>query len=294
MASLKEIRLRIGSVETTRQITSVMKMTSAAKFQKVNLATAHFQRYSQHLTSMAAALLSQLEQPPRLSAIPDTQKGRRVVICIASQQGMCGAYNSNVCKETLQHIRTHCADALHSGNLEIFFVGQKTVAWFRDLPVIENHSLIKLLQGFPSKKSNRETLQPFIGAFLNGKILSVDVAYSVSAGSQAQPKVLRLLPFRPTLPPDSPPLHHGTLFEPDLATVTEKLLFDALHAKWHEMVMSAFKAEHETRMQAMGQATENADRLLEELHLDYNQIRQSNITNEILEIVNGAEAMNKR
>lgn len=293
MASLKEIRLRIGSVETTRQITSVMKMTSAAKFQKVNLAVTHFQLYSRELSILAASILARLEQPPLLSRLPETEKGRRVVICIASQQGMCGAYNANIGRETLRHIRTRLADTLKNGNLEICFVGQKTLTWFKDLPIMENHSLLKLLQGFPSKKMSQEALQPFITEYLQGKLLSLDVVYSDSSGSQAQPEVFRLLPFRPSLPQGTPPLHFGSLFEPDLTTVTDKVVFEALHAKWQEMVMSAFKAEHEARMLAMGQATENADKLLEELHLDYNQIRQSNITNEILEIVNGAEAMNR-
>lgn len=285
--------MRIGSVETTRQITSVMKMTSAAKFQKVNQAVTHFQLYSRELSILAASILARLEQPPLLSRLPETEKGRRVVICIASQQGMCGAYNANIGREAVRHIRTRLADTLKNGNLEICFVGQKTLTWFKDLPIMENHSLLKLLQGFPSKKMNQEALQPFITEYLQGKLLSLDVVYSDSSGSQAQPEVFRLLPFRPSLPQGTPPLHFGSLFEPDLKTVTDKVVFEALHSKWHEMVMSAFKAEHEARMLAMGQATENADKLLEELHLDYNQIRQSNITNEILEIVNGAEAMNR-
>ena len=294
MASLKEIRLRIGSVETTRQITSVMKMTSAAKFQKVNLATTHYQTYANRLEWLAARVVVQQEQPPLLAREREGNNGRRVVVCIASQQGMCGAYNANICKETLRHIRKHCADALKNKKLELYYIGQKAVSYFSDLAVPGNLTYLKLLQGFPSKKTNREILDRWITAFLEGKILSLDVAYSKSGGSQAIPEVVRLLPFRPAQQPDSPKRHFGAIYEPDLETVTEKTLLAALHAKWHAMVSSSFKAEHEARMMAMGQATDNADRLLEELHLEYNQIRQSNITNEILEIVNGAEAMNKR
>lgn len=284
MANLKEIRNRIASVSSTMQITSAMKMVSAAKLKKAQDAITAMRPYSQKLTELMQNL-SASSQDSNLGAYAENRTVKKaLIVAITSNRGLCGAFNSNVIKQARslkadwQGIETEIyaigkrgADNLKKGNT---LAGRQT-AVFDDLN-FENAAAIA-----------HELMQ----LFADGKYDKVVLVYN--SFKNAANQIVQTEQFLPILPLGKDNQSQADyIFEPQKEEILTALIPKSLKTQLYKALRDSFASEHGARMTAMHKATDNAKELKGELTITYNKARQAAITNEILEIVSGAEALN--
>tara|TARA_A100000164_G_scaffold95463_1_gene82873 strand:+ start:3035 stop:3886 length:852 start_codon:yes stop_codon:yes gene_type:complete len=282
MANLKEIRNRISSVSSTMQITSAMKMVSAAKLKKAQDAITAMRPYSDKLTQMLIDLSSSAEieneflQPGNGNSL--------LVVCITSNRGLCGAFNSNVIKECLEIAKT--------SSLEVSFycIGKKgadilskthnviqTNNEIFDNLTFENISKIAemLMSKYSDKEFNKITI--VYNKFKNAATQIVTNEQYLPIENSHSEENNELIDY---------------IFEPSQTEIISELIPKSLKTQLYKSVRDSYASEHGARMTAMHKATDNATELRDQLKLTYNKARQAAITNEILEIVGGAEALN--
>lgn len=292
MANLKEIRNRIASVQSTRQITSAMKMVSAAKLRKAQDAILQLRPYAQKLHE----LLQNLSQGISAEESPYVEvrdKKNILLVPISSNKGLCGGFNSQVIKATLGEVE-HYSGA----NVKVAPIGKKADDFFKKqatlyapLPLPENADLAK-----PSDIFDKLTFQhsevlaeALMQAFVSRQFDSVVLIYNQFKNAATQ--VLCVEEFLPLVPSSSKSNSIEYIFEPSKEEIVIDLIPRALRLKVYKALRDSFAAEHGARMTAMHKATDNASELIKTLRLHYNKARQAAITGEILEIVAGAEAL---
>lgn len=294
MANLKEIRIRITSVKSTQQITSAMKMVSAAKFRKAQMAILNLRPYANKLHQIFSDLSLSLEHTPDniYSEVRDVKKVLMVVV--TSNKGLCGAFNSNILKITNKTIEEQYKKELEEGNLYFITIGRKATEYFKkkkynvvdsfdsvfDKLVFENVSPVAehIMKLYADKSYDKVVL--IYNQFKNAamQIQTVDQFLPViSANKNVTSKEKNKIP--------------DYIFEPDKETILQELIPKNLKTHFYRALLDSYAAEHGARMTAMHMATDNAGVLIKELQLNYNKARQATITNEILEIVSGAEAL---
>ncbi len=283
MANLKEIRNRISSVSSTMQITSAMKMVSAAKLKKAQDAITFMRPYSDKLTQMLVNLSSSVDFE-NVYLSPRKVKNK-LVVCITSNRGLCGAFNSNVIKK--------CTEIANSSdeNVSFFCIGKKggdilskthnviqsNNAVFDDL-IFENISTIA---------------DKVMSMFLNKEYDSVQIVYNKFKNAATQIVTQeQYLPIENNKSKDDEKDSSDYIFEPTQIEIISELIPKSLKTQLYKSVRDSYASEHGARMTAMHKATDNATELRDQLKLTYNKARQAAITNEILEIVGGAEALN--
>ena len=282
MANLKEIRNRISSVSSTMQITSAMKMVSAAKLKKAQDAITAMRPYSDKLTQMLIDLSSSAEIE---NEFLKTRNGNSLlVVCITSNRGLCGAFNSNVIKECLEIAKT--------SSLEVSFycIGKKgadilskthnviqTNNEIFDNLTFENISKIAemLMSKYSDKEFNKITI--VYNKFKNAATQIVTNEQYLPIENSHSEENNELIDY---------------IFEPSQTEIISELIPKSLKTQLYKSVRDSYASEHGARMTAMHKATDNATELRDQLKLTYNKARQAAITNEILEIVGGAEALN--
>ena len=283
MANLKEIRNRISSVSSTMQITSAMKMVSAAKLKKAQDAITAMRPYSDKLTQMLVNLSSSVDFE-NVYLSPRKVKNK-LIVCITSNRGLCGAFNSNVIKK--------CTEIANSSdeNVSFFCIGKKggdilskthnviqsNNAVFDDL-IFENISTIA---------------DKVMSMFLNKEYDSVQIVYNKFKNAATQIVTQeQYLPIENNKSKDDEKDSSDYIFEPTQIEIISELIPKSLKTQLYKSVRDSYASEHGARMTAMHKATDNATELRDQLKLTYNKARQAAITNEILEIVGGAEALN--
>jgi len=283
MANLKEIRNRISSVSSTMQITSAMKMVSAAKLKKAQDAITAMRPYSDKLTQMLVDLSSSVDfeniylKPRKVE--------NKLIICITSNRGLCGAFNSNVIKK--------CSEIAESSKVNVSFlcIGKKGGDILsKKYNVIESNNEIFDDLTFENISVIAESL---MGKFLNREFDSIQVVYNKfkNAATQIVTKE-QYLPIENNDLEDSQKESMDYIFEPSQVEIISELIPKSLKTQLYKSVRDSYASEHGARMTAMHKATDNATELRDQLKLTYNKARQAAITNEILEIVGGAEALN--
>ncbi len=292
MANLKAIRVRISSVKGTRQITSAMKMVSAAKLRKAQDKIVRLRPYVNKLQEILAGLsqsLADAEVENVYGRVSDPEK--ILIVVITSNRGLCGAFNANVIKETRRIITEKYPDQFQKGNIRILTIGKKGYDYFRKQSVKllpDQNSLLNDL----SFENVSGVADSIMTSFVAGEFDRIELVYN-----QFKNAAVQNLTEEQFLPVTSGPKGKATaesvdyIYEPDQETIVKDLIPKSLRIQFYKAVLDSFVAEHGARMTSMHKATDNATTMIRELTLQYNKARQAAITNQILEVVSGAEAL---
>jgi F-type H+-transporting ATPase subunit gamma len=281
--SQREIRRRIGSVGNIKQITRAMQFVAASKLKRAQDATLASRSYSDKLDEVlgdVAAVLDAEEHP----LLAEERDGPRLIVLFTTDRGLAGSLNTNTIRFAAKEI------AGSTGDLSVVTVGRKGTAAMRRAHV----PIAASFEGFGDKPTFSDVLpmaRLISDDFLAGTYSKVHLLYPAFISTLAQtPEMKRLLPVKPN--PDSADGIPGRqfIFEPDPAHVLDQLMPRYVATRLFQAVLEVTASEHSSRMVAMRNATENAQDLIDDLTLTYNQVRQSNITREMIEIATGASS----
>jgi F-type H+-transporting ATPase subunit gamma len=285
MANLKEIRNRITSVSSTMQITSAMKMVSAAKLKKAQDAITAMRPYANKLTELLQSLSATLDSDSGSVFSEQREVKKVLLVVITSNRGLCGAFNSNIIKAANHLINNDYRNA----EVQIVAIGKKANDAFKKSgKLLANKSDI-----FDDLTFNNaaDIAQSLMDLFTNHKADKIDLVYNQFKNAATQ--IVMTEQFLPIVPPQADAnVNLDYIFEPSKLEIVEALIPKSLKTQIYKAIRDSFAAEHGARMTAMHKATDNATELRDQLKLTYNKARQAAITNEILEIVGGAEALN--
>jgi F-type H+-transporting ATPase subunit gamma len=292
MANLKAIRIRITSFKSTRQITSAMKMVSAAKLRKAQDKIVRLRPYANklhHLLVDLAQSLSDSEVENIYGRISPPEKV--LIVVITSNRGLCGAFNTNVINEARKIISEKYYDQLVRGNLKLLTIGKKGFDYFKKQKISmlpEQNSLFNDLT-FDNVTIVAEQIMK---SFTASEFDRVELIYNQFKNAAVQNLTNEVfLPVETTPQGNALSAPADYIYEPDKEDIIRDLIPKSLKIQFYKAVLDSFVAEHGARMTAMHKATDNATALIREMTLQYNKARQAAITNQILEVVSGAEAL---
>jgi F-type H+-transporting ATPase subunit gamma len=283
MANLKEIRNRISSVSSTMQITSAMKMVSAAKLKKAQDAITAMRPYSNKLTEILQGLSSSIDSDNKYAQKRSVKKV--LIVSITSNRGLCGGFNSNIFKKS-----TELASSVYNdSDVSFVAIGKKGNDFLqKSFNVESNHIDIFDNLNMESVSLIAESLME---KFVNEDFDKIDIIYNKFKNAATQVVVNeQFLPISDI--EEDANNNSDYIFEPSKSEIIEELIPKSLKNQLFKAIRDSWASEHGARMTAMHKATDNATELRDQLKLAYNQARQAAITNEILEIVGGAEALN--
>lgn len=293
MANLKEVKNRIGSIQSTQQITSAMKMVAAAKLRKAQDKITNLRPYSEKLTGILQNVSAGLDDTGDNQYGTERELNNVLLVVISSDRGLCGSFNSNVFKNALALIKKKYSNVQSNGGLYILPVGKRSLEYFkkRKYQVIEDYSTLFGDLNFDAAKIAAEHA---MNGFVDGQYDQIELIYNEFKNVATQ--ILKTEQFLPIAQSEgsketATDSSVDYLFEPNQATVVNEIIPKSLKIQFYKALLESNASEHGARMTAMGQATDNAGELLKELKLTYNRSRQAAITTEILEIVGGAEAL---
>ena len=289
MANLKEIKNRITSVSSTMQITSAMKMVSAAKLKRAQDAITQLKPYSIKLQEILGNLTASLDlSENEYSQVRDEKN--ILILAVSSNRGLCGGFNNNIIKRTNELINVTYPNA----SVNILCFGKKITDAFRRSSLRVDNASVGVLDIFSELSyTNAAHIADSVSKlFLAKKYDKVVIVYNSFINASAQEvKVEQFLPLLPTESISSST--NDYLFEPSKSDIVSELIPKSLKTLFFKSLLDSNASEHGARMTAMHKATDNAKELKKSLTLTYNKARQAAITNEILEIVGGAEALKK-
>ena len=283
MANLKEIRNRITSVSSTMQITSAMKMVSAAKLKKAQDAITAMRPYAEKLTELLQNLSATLEGEVGGAFTTQREVKKVLIVAVTSNRGLCGAFNTNVIKQAKAVAETYAGK-----QVDIFAIGKKGNDVLRKtINVIEvNNTIFDQL----TFENASDIAQQLMDKFVAGDYDKIEIVYNEFKNAATQ--IVRTQQFLPLAPiVGIEVVASDYIFEPSKEEIVLTLIPKSLKTQLYKSIRDSFAAEHGARMTAMHKATDNATELRDQLKLTYNKARQAAITNEILEIVGGAEAL---
>lgn len=291
MPNLKEVRLRIASVNNTRQITSAMKMVSAAKLRKAQDAITRMRPYAQKLQEILQGLSSGLDTSENVYGRQGEDKNI-LIVAISSNRGLCGAFNSQVIKRVNKLISSD----YKGRNVTVLTFGKKAEDAFRKTEYFIKGSLLPRHTSEIFDNLDYEhaatAAKKVMDAFADRQFDKVILVYNTFKNAATQVIVEeQFLPVVPVSTEEGSSRDTDYIFEPNKAEIVDDLIPKSLKTQFYKALLDSFAAEHGARMTAMHKATDNASELLKELRLTYNKARQAAITKEILEIVGGAEAL---
>ncbi len=281
MASLQDIRRRIKSVKSIQQITNAMNMVATSRLRKAKEAAVANKPYADKMAQVVADIAANAGDfsHPLLEVHPE---GKQLYLVIASDKGLAGAYAGNVFKTAVGHIED-------KANTQIVVVGRKAEAFFRN----REYDIVQAYTGIserPTYEDAKEIAVDLISRFVSGEVKEINMIYTrfVSAIS-CVPETVKLLPFGDLAGEGGS--HTEYIYEPDAQSVLGFMLPQYLITTIYAALLQAAASELSSRMNAMSNATDNAQELIAKLDLHYNKVRQAGITSEITEIVGGAEAL---
>ena len=298
MANLKEVRTRINSVNSTMQITSAMKMVSASKLRKSQTAITALRPYASKLHEIMSRLSSSLQASAEgvYAKIhkENLEDEKILLIPVASNKGLCGVFNVNVLRETLNVLKNDYKVQYEKGNVDILCISKKIeeTLRFRKYRVLGNEN--ELLD-----KLSYENALPFaeklMADFAEEKYDRIIFIYNQfkNTGTQilVKEQFLPIVSAEPVREDEKPVDEIEYIFQPSKEEILNSLIPNSLKLQLYKILLDSFTSEHGARMVSMTKATDNAAELLKELNLSYNKARQGAITNEIIEIVGGANAL---
>lgn len=298
MANLKEVRTRINSVNSTMQITSAMKMVSASKLRKSQTAIMALRPYASKLQEimqrLSSSLLTSTEGVYATIHNQNQEDDKILLIPVASNKGLCGVFNVNVLRETLHVLKEDFKVQYEKGNVDILCISKKIEETLRfkkyHVAANENNLLDNL-----SYENTIAFAERLMNDFVSEKYDRIVFIYNQfkSAGTQILVKE-QFLPIVSTNQVNetiNPAEETEYIFQPSKEEILNTLIPNSLKLQVYKILLDSFTSEHGARMVSMTKATDNASELLKELNLSYNKARQGAITNEIIEIVGGANAL---
>lgn len=284
MANLKELRSRISSVGSTMQITSAMKMVSAAKLKRAQDAITQLRPYAQKLEEILVNVSATLDASEGVYSRQTDDVQKVLLVAISSNRGLCGAFNANVVKRVMAY------QSESNAQIDTFFMGKKAgeilIKRGAGEPIGDRNSIYDDL----SFTNASEVAEMLMQKFVDGEYDRIELVYNqfVNAATQ-RVQCEQFLPIREV---EGETQGGGDyIYEPDKEEILEDLIPKSLKTQLFKALLDSNASEHGARMTAMHKATDNADELRRALSLEYNKARQAAITNEILEIVGGANAL---
>ena len=290
MGNLKEIRTRISSIESTEKITSAMKLVSAAKFRRSQQAIIALRPYSNKLSEIMRNISDAADTVEDMPLSAQRPAEKVVLIVITSNKGLCGSFNSSIIKEAQRLMKEKYEKQLQAENVQFIFIGKKGKEQLgKTYPTLLSNEQLLDKPEFSEIASIAEDL---IDKYAKKEIDRVEVIYNqfVNASTQ-RVTVEQFLPIAAPTSTDDKKLKNDYIFEPSKEELFKTLTPRILKLQLYKMLIDSIASEHGARMTSMSKATENANEMLRELRLKYNNARQSTITNELIEIVSGAEAL---
>jgi F-type H+-transporting ATPase subunit gamma len=293
MANLKEIRNRIASVSSTKQITSAMKMVSAAKLRRAQEAIQQLRPYAEQLQIILSYLSDAIRDEEDDPFGVHREVERVLVVMITSNRGLCGGFNSNVIKSTVNMVREEYGSLLRQNSVDFYAVGKRGAKYLRknDFNVVGDSSDLFDDLNFENVMPVAESIMT---DYIDRKYDRILLVYNQFKNAAVQ--LLTLEQFLPVVPPEQDEetaYVTDYIFEPSKEFIIKELIPKSLKIQFYKSILDSNAAEHGARMTAMHKATDNAEEIIRDLRLTYNKARQATITNEILEIVSGAEALKK-
>ena len=292
MAGLKEVRIRIASVNTTKQVTSAMKMVSAAKLRRAQGAILKLRPYANKLSGLLSELSGSNNMPEDILYFKKRKIHKVLLVVINSNRGLCGAFNTNIIKAVMAHIQADYHELNEKGNLHLLTVGKKATDFFtkRNFKVIEHADSI--YDNLTYEKTS-EFANKLMDLYTSGAYDRIEIIYN-----QFKNAVSQILTTEQFLPIEKinqksnvPQANTDYIFEPDKEIILKELVPKSLKIQVYKAILDSWASEQGARMSAMQKATDNAEELMKSLKLSYNKARQATITNEIIEIVSGVNAL---
>ena len=289
MASLKEIRARISSVASTQKITSAMKMVSAAKLKKTEGITTRFLPYKNKLSEALANYLGSLEGEVSIPLAEHRDVKKVALMAFSSSSGLCGVYNSNVSK-LFKQVYDEYVESLGAKNVTVFLFGKKINDYAKKFGIKVEKAYEPLAEKM-SYELAMEVSDMMVELFLSHKVDRVELVFNhfKNAGVQVPTREV-VLPLKAEAA--SGGMSFEYIVEPDKETFVNQLIPKVVRTNFYSIMLDTLTAEHGARMTARHIASDNADQLSQELKIQYNKARQNVITNELIDIVGGAEALN--
>lgn len=294
MANLKAIRVRLSSVKSTRQITSAMKMVAAAKLRKAQDAIVQLRPYASKLNEIQAGLSAALRDTEieNIYAERKAIKGKVLVVLVTSNKGLCGAFNANVIRDARRLMTEKYAEQMRKGDLWFMPVGKKGNDALKKMKcnILEDHSDLYTGLSFERVAKVADRLTEL---YLTGEFDTIELVFNQFRNAAVQRLTEEVyLPVTVGDTGSDGAVSTDYIYEPDQVSIVSELIPKTLRIKLYKALLDSFAAEHGARMTAMHQATDNATDLIRDLTLQYNKARQAAITNQLLEVVSGAEALN--
>ncbi len=284
MATLKELKVRIGSVKGTQKITKAMKMVASAKFKRAQDKIMSARPYAKKINELLSDLVNAAEEG--MDELLDSREIKtRLVVIVSADRGLAGAFNTNIIKNGYSYAKTG------GENTKVIVVGRKAFDSLkkRDLNIVKSYTGI--FNDLTLEQSN-EIVNYLVSGYKRREFDSVEIIYNQfkSVVKQVVSKE-QFLPLKKTEPAEGEKKSGDYIYEPSEAEIIKQLIPKQLKVQFWKVLLESNAAEQAARMTAMEMATKNASDLLKVLELSYNQARQAAITKEILEIVGGAEAL---
>ncbi len=290
MANLKEVRNRIVSVTSTQQITKAMKMVSAAKLKRATNAIVQLRPYAEKLREILANVSASVEDSSSPYTV-DRKPHKVLVVVVASNRGLAGAFNTNAIKTANQLISERYGEQFRAGNVRILAIGKRAQDYYlrRKYQVVGDHNEVFLSLQFEHVSMIASAIME---GFAAGEYDRVELVYNRFKNAAVQILTAeQLLPLVPAASPEPAATEVDYIIEPSKEKIVEELIPKAIKVQLYKAVLDSHASEHGARMTAMDKATDNAGELLKSLKLSYNQARQAAITTELTEIVSGAAAL---
>jgi F-type H+-transporting ATPase subunit gamma len=291
MANLKEIRNRITSVTSTKKITSAMKMVSAAKLRRAQGAIIQMRPYAERLHTILTNLSDSIRGEEDNPYATERDMEKVLIVVISSNRGLCGAFNSFVIKRALQVAAEDFGKLMQQKKVDFFAIGKKGSEFLRKnkfpLVGVKNELFDEL-----TFDNVMPVVEEIMDQFIAGEYDKVMLVYNQFKNAAVQ--ILTTEQFLPVLIPEKTEednIYADYIYEPSKEYIIKELIPRSLKIQFYKALLDSHAAEQGARMTAMHMATDNATDLLRELNLNYNKARQASITNELLEIVSGAEAL---
>ena len=298
MSNLKEIKNRISSVTSTQQITSAMKMVSAAKLKKAQDAIIQLRPYAKKLNGILSDINDSLKSNINNVFTMERPINKVLLVVITSNRGLCGGFNTSVIKKVILDSNVYYSSQLRQGNIDLYIIGKKggDVLRKRNFNILRTRSDIYDKLNFENVSLIAKDIMQL---FIDGTYDRIDLVYNEFKNAAVQILTTeQFLPVKIFVPSDKEKesiMKYETfadfIFEPSKEFIVDYLIPRSLKIQFYKALLDSYASEYGARMTAMHKATDNAGELIKELTLEYNKARQASITKEILEITSGAEAL---
>jgi F-type H+-transporting ATPase subunit gamma len=289
--ALKEVRNRIKSVQSTQQITKAMKMVSAAKLRRAQEAILQMRPYAKKLQEMLSNIVSNSDGEAGGTLAVERAPEKVLLIVIASDRGLCGAYNANITKLARSVAQEKYGQQLAKGNITVWPIGKKAFDYFQRVKMNTNAAFRDVFLNL-NFENVQQVAATAVEAFSKKEFDVVEIVYSEFKNAATQRFVVeRFLPIPKVENTSGKATKADFIFEPEKETLVAELMPKILNTQLYKAVLDANASEHGARMTAMDKASENANEILKGLRISYNRARQAAITTELTEIVSGAAAL---